>query len=487
MSFETSSITEEGKAVLTSSLIQPNITSRFIYDEPQENKFDDFVLTEIGISELFADMHKGKLKYNFDNNCWYIYDGTKWNICKKNEISEVVKEWLQVIKSLPMFLSSESQKWLKANATRSKISNILKLSNSNKNLATASNEFDLIPELINFTNGTYNLETSVLQPHNPDDMLTKIINFDYDADAKCPHWLTFINRVVDNDQNIIEYLQKACGYSISGTVSEEKVFYVYGAGGNGKSVFFNILMEIFKDFVIKTPTEMLLQKSFDGIPNDVVRMKGARMVVAAEMPENRNLNESKLKDLSGGDALTGRYLFQEYVEFKPMHSLWLYGNSKPKIVGTDNGIWRRIVILPFRVTIPDNERIPRHILQANLLSNKQGIFNWLIEGLSKYNSQGLKLPAILVEEMNEYRASLDETVSFISDCCIIDKKAECMGSDLVNSYETWCQNHGITSSGKKKLYEKLSNKGFEKCMTRAGHYTYFKGLRIRQEATENEK
>jgi putative DNA primase/helicase len=185
-----------------------------------------------------------------------------------------------------------------------------------------------------------------------------------------------------------------------------------------------------------------------------------------------------LKDLSGGDSLTGRYLFQEYVEFKPMHSLWLYGNTKPSITGTDNGIWRRIVILPFNVTIPDSERIPRHILQTNLLSNKQGIFNWLIEGLINYREQGLMLPPILVTEMNDYRASLDETMNFISDCIIIEKNAQCMGSEIVNNYETWCQNHGISSSGKKKLYANLVNKGFEKCVTRQGHYVYFKGLRL---------
>ena len=131
MNFETSSIIEEGKAVLTSSLIHTSNTTRFTYNVPQDKIFDDFLLTEIGISLLFADMHEGKLKFNFDNNCWYIYDGTKWCICKKNEIAEVVKEWLQMIKTFPMFLSDDSQKWLKANANRSKINNILQLSSSN--------------------------------------------------------------------------------------------------------------------------------------------------------------------------------------------------------------------------------------------------------------------------------------------------------------------------------------------------------------------
>jgi putative DNA primase/helicase len=157
-----------------------------------EISFDDFVLTEIGISNLFAGMNIGKLKFNFKNSSWYYYDGKIWNLSEKNEIVEIVKAWIQTIKQLPMFQDSDSKKWFKTNSNRSKINNILKLASSNLNLATTSNDFDIKPELINFTNGTFNLKSLSLQPHNPDDLITKIIDFEYDPNASSPYWDKFI-------------------------------------------------------------------------------------------------------------------------------------------------------------------------------------------------------------------------------------------------------------------------------------------------------
>jgi putative DNA primase/helicase len=444
------------------------------------NKSNRFRLNEIYISDCFAYMHNDIIKFNVNNGKWYFYDNKKWCLDYRNSIVERVKVWLLKLIKTPRVADEANQDFLKKMLNQSKINNLLKLASSNRSLVISSNDLDRNPSLINFNNGTLDLSTGRLQKHNPSNLLTKIINFDYDPIAICPEWEKFLSRVVGNDLEIIDYIQKACGYSISGTVSEEIFFYVFGEGGNGKSIFFNILMEIFSDFVIKTPTEMLLQKSYEGISNDIVRMKGSRMVIAAEMPENRNLNEAKLKDLTGGDKITGRQLYQEYIEFKPTHSLWLYGNSKPKIVGTDNGIWRRLVIIPFNVTIPEDERIPRHILQEQLLSNRQGIFNWIIEGLEKYRAEGLKMPAKLQQEMNDYRYSLDVIARFINDCCIVDPLAECMGSDLGQVYNDWCRNQGESFTGKRKLYEKLSYKGFQKFSKRQGHYIFFKGLMIKK-------
>jgi putative DNA primase/helicase len=262
---------------------------------------------------------------------------------------------------------------------------------------------------------------------------------------------------MDGNQDLIKFLQKAVGYSLTGSTREQVIFMFDGSGANGKSTFITLVLSLLGDYAQQTPTETLLRKQ-GGIPNDIARLKGARFVAAVEAESGRQLAEVLIKQLTGGDRITARFLYKELFEFEPTFKLFLAVNHKPNIKGTDHAIWRRVHVIPFKVTIPPEERDRN--LGEKLKAEHPGILRWAVEGCLLWQKEGLGVPESVTEATNDYRAEMDVIVDFIAECCEIDPTAKTKFSDLYRRYIEWSNENGQLNVSAPEFGQRLMEHGF---------------------------
>ena len=320
-------------------------------------------------------------------------------------------------------------------------------------------ELDSNPWLLNAANGTIDLKTGALRAHSRRDLVTKQAPTAFDPDARCPTWLAFLDTVMAGRQDLIEFLRRAVGYSLTGDVSEQVVFFPYGLGANGKTTFAETVTAMLGDYAQKAPRGMLTMRAgnSDGVPNDIARLPGARFVVSNEVEEGRRLAEAQVKDLAGGDTLTARFMRGEFFEFRPTHKLWIYGNHKPVIRGTDEGIWRRMRLIPFEVTIAAAKQ-DRKLLQK-LRAELPGILAWAVQGCLDWQRDGLSAPAEVTEATAAYRAEMDVLADFLSDKCYLAPSATVPKAALFVAYQTWCEVNRERPLGKIAFGARLKERG----------------------------
>ncbi len=253
-------------------------------------------------------------------------------------------------------------------------------------------------------------------------------------------WEKFVLEITGENLELFRFLQKATGYSLIGSTRDQCFFLLYGTGSNGKSTYIKTISTMLGDYAGATPMESLLIKRGDAIRNDVARLAGLRFVSAVETEGGRRLAESLVKQLTGGDKMTARFLHHEFFEFDPAFKLWLAVNHKPKIVGTDNAIWRRVRLIPFEVTISDAEKDPD--LAEKLKAELPGILNWALEGLQRWRREGLKEPDAVKAATRAYRSEMDVIGNFLEDCCDTDAEAEVNKAALYKAYAEWAHEAG---------------------------------------------
>jgi putative DNA primase/helicase len=296
------------------------------------------------------------------------------------------------------------------------------------------------PYDVNCLNGTFNLKTMVLRPHIPEDHITFLAQVEYDPDAQCPLWLDHLKKVFDGDKKTIDSFQRICGYSLTETNPEQVIFIVWGGGKNGKSTTFDIISNILGDYSASAKAESFMKMGENSdARNDLARLHRKRVVITSEPQRNSKLNESLIKSATGGDKISTRFLYQEFFEWIPQFKIFINTNHQPKIADGDEGIWRRIRMIPFTHQFDEDER-DREI-KDKLMAEKSGIFNWLINGYRKYIDNDLggfrESPAIL-EATSAYRRREDIFQEYLDERCIIDKEMTVTKSDLYSDYIKWC-------------------------------------------------
>jgi putative DNA primase/helicase len=273
------------------------------------------------------------------------------------------------------------------------------------------------------------------------------------------------------DKDNQTFLQKGVGVSLTG-VTIQSLFFLFGSGANGKSTFIEVLLSLLGGYAAKTGADTLLMQDKRGIPNDVAALAGKRLVVASELPDGRRLNEGQVKDLTGGDSITARFLNQEFFTFKPEFTLWMYGNHKPIITGTDDGIWRRIRLIPFTAQIPENEQDTQ--LAAKLKAELPGILAWAVRGWQLYQQEGMAAPTAVSQATDSYRAESDILGQFLADCTIQQESVKVMSSNLTQVYNQWANENGERSRTSKWLSSRLQERGF--INKREGPGKFWQGL-----------
>jgi putative DNA primase/helicase len=308
----------------------------------------------------------------------------------------------------------------------------------------------------------------------------------FHPDADCPRWRKFMATIFSGDAERVAFVQRALGYSLVTDVSGDSVFFCYGSGRNGKSTMFEVLRKIWGDYLVQLPIEALLSQNRGARDltgsAEVTRLHGARIAWTSEIPEDRRLNEALVKDLTGGDTITARRLYQNPFTFSPTHKLWMTGNHQPEIRGIDEGIWRRIHLIPFDHQFPrDGE--PSYRDRASVLAELEtegpGILNWLLEGLQKYREQGLNPPAVVRRATEHYRKESDVLADFIEERCVQGPQLTVTSADLWNAYVTFCSGGRPAYSTKRALAAAMTQRGFQ--LHHTAKHRMIKGLALRRD------
>lgn len=414
-----------------------------------------YTFDDMGNAERIYDAYGGFIRYSYTDKRWLYYDTRKWCMDTTGEIERAAE---QAIKALdadePMYARAaelddeggdgEGKKLYKAYLAHKKYSRSNRgkkamLDELRHKIPISPMQTDIDGMLLNTPTGIFDLREGVLRPHDPEAYITKIAHVEYDPTATCPTWERFLGEIFGGDTDLINYVQRAVGYSMTASTVEQCVFFLHGSGSNGKSTFLSIVREMMGDYTVNIQPETIMVKNSPGGANsDIARLKSARLVTTVEPNEGARLNEGLLKQLSGEDPVTARRLYGDEFEFIPQFKLWMATNHRPLIRGTDDGIWRRIKMIPFTVQIPD-EKKDKH-LAGKLRRELPGIFNWAIDGCRKYQEGGLQEPRSVRGSTMEYRKDMDAIQQFIDECC--EQSGKCPAVSLYSAYSDWAKrNH----------------------------------------------
>lgn len=443
--------------------------------------------TDYGNAERLVALYGGYIRFCADLNRWLAWDGTRWQVDAIGKVKQFAKKTIRSIYTEASLESDDSKrrakaKWAMRSESQAAIGSMISLAESEPGIAVTADALDTDPWLLNVQNGTIDLRTGEIREHRPESLITKVIPVEYDPSATYPRWKEFLEQIMNDNQELIRFLKKAIGYSLTGVTTERVMFMCHGDGANGKSTFLRVIMEMLNDYALRTPTETLMAKQSWGIPNDVARLKGARFVTAIEGEEGQRLAESFIKQITGNDKISARFMRAEWFDFFPEFKLWFATNHKPEIQSTDKAIWDRMRLVPFDVTIPDDKQDKQLI--EKLKSELPGILRWAVEGCMAWQGEGLGLPQAVKNATNQYRAETDNASEFLEDWCEAQPQAMVPLDDFYKAYQLWCQMGEQSSLKKIKFNKRVQECGYEK---RKSGVWYWVGIQLKEEFAKKAK
>ncbi|MHB1042358.1 MAG: DNA primase family protein [Eubacteriales bacterium] len=424
-----------------------------------------FNCTDMGNAKRLVWIHGVDLRFCYTWRKWLVYDGLRWVKDDTGEVFRRAKETVQgIYEEAAAAVSEETRKELAKHAVRSeseaRIKAMVSLAESEPGIPVTTDQFDADQWLLNVANGTIDLRTSELRPHRREDLITKICPVEYHPKDSCPTWLAFLERIMDGNTALMVYLQKAMGYSLTGSTREKAVFLCHGVGDNGKTTLVNAVMELMGDYAMSLPLEALMERDRNAPTNDIARLKGARFVAGVETEAGRKMSEVLVKQLSGQDVITARFLHQEFFEFKPTCKIFIATNYKPVIRGDDLAIWRRVRLIPFETVIPPTEQDKE--LPDKLREELPGILAWAVHGAVAWFEDGLGEPEEVKAATEGYRSEMDSFSGFIEENCLINPTIKASAASLYEAYSTWCKDSGARDIGQRNFGLRLTERGFNK-------------------------
>lgn len=430
--------------------------------------------SDITNRDFFIKAYSQKIRYCISWNKFLIWNGTCWQIDTRGRVEEMCIDFIhkmyRALRSIDdLQLKILFEKHLVRSENYRRIQGMVGLLKMSKDLKVEDFELDKDHLLFNTPTQTINLRTEKIRDPSNKDLITNKSNFVFQKDAKCPTWNLFLQQIFNKDNDLIHFVQKAMGYALSGDVSEQCLFILWGTGANGKSTFLNVLHHLFGDYARSTMIETFMKKNSEQ-SNDLARLKGARLVTTSEIEQGKPLSESLIKTVTGEDELTARFLYGEYFSFKPTFKIFMATNHKPKIRGADNGIWRRIKMIPFTVTILPEQRDKK--LTEKLIAENSGILNWLIQGYAMWKKEDLEDPDAVRQANEEYRMDMDAVGTFVNDCLELDAALQWRlhTKILYETYIKWCAKNNERVMSQKWLGLRMSEKGFKRLSSNGQRY-----------------
>ena len=445
----------------------------------------DFHCTDFGNAERFLAKYSNEVLYCKLQDSWYIWDKDigVWEKDNLLKIRECVKRVLIDIYHEVEYHQNHDDRakiarWAIQCEKPEHINACLNVAQSDPKIVIHPSKFDNDKYLFNMKNGTYDLRTHTLLPHDKENFITKVVNYNYDSSATCPRFNKFVERIFrsrkDREQ-VKEYIQKALGYSLTGEISQQAIFLLYGSGANGKSTLIETQRLVVGDYGTTVDSSSLTTKKNDSVRNDIARLPNVRFVAASENAKGTVLDEELVKKLSGGDQVTARFLFQEEFQFYPQLKLWWAFNHPPGLNDFTHSLMRRLKLIPFEEVIGDDEKIDQAILLLWHSEELSGIFNWEINGLKKFQKDGLKdIPAVK-DAVKAFKEEQDRLHEFISMVCFIPGTDGVPMQDVVTGasllgmrYNDWAAKNNEKPMSQRKFSMELAERGFKRSHTAKG-------------------
>jgi putative DNA primase/helicase len=431
---------------------------------PTPRQHDDYHLTDLGNGKRLVDACGERLRYVAEWKQWIVWDGARWSL---GDDAGVVKMAHAVALSIYDGISAQPSeavrkamtKWATASESAVRIDAMIK--SARPYLTVAAKLLDTHPDKIVVKNGTINLRTGALTPHDPSDYITKMTAINYNPYAVAPKWVTFLAEIMPS-ADLIAYVQRMTGYILTGSTDAHCLFFLYGTGKNGKSTFLEALRLLTGDYYIVTSIEALLANDQTaGATPYVAALAGMRCAMASEMPEGRRFNESIIKDITGGGTITARMLYGAPFQYQPSHKLVISGNYKPRIPSTDNGIWRRMNIIPFTETIATPR--PMQDIIAEFHSELEGILAWAVQGAVAWYAHGLPYSEDINQATSSYRDEEDVVARFITERCVVVPGTNTLKHRVYEEWQRWTESENEKAAhawSQRRFTEQLLRKGF---------------------------
>lgn len=451
-------------------------------DEPEQKRYD---LTDLGNAWRFRDAAVDTLKWCEDLGTWLAWDGSKWVMDRKggsfaHQYIECVLNGIREAARSAGEKDKAAWKWYFDSQSSGHISAMKSIAKTLEGMGITTDDLDADPYLLNTPGGMIDLKSGSTLPHDPKRLCTKSTRVSPDTGVSAEEWRQFVFRICAERDELYRYLKSAGGYSLTGSVGEQKLFFCHGSGANGKTTFLEVLLSLLGDYGTTTGTETLLASRTVNPTTEyeLARLKAARMVTADETGKGRRLNEERVKILTGGGTITGRFPYGKPFTYRPEFKLWLSSNHKPDIRGTDHGIWRRIRLIPFDVEIPRDEIIQDF---DRLLVEREGpgILAWFIAGCADWAKYGLATADSVDSATQLYREEMDTLATFLSECVEFDEDPDvfCETSTLYKVYRAWAERSGESPVSLMRFSLDLKARGFVRDKGSHSRRPGFRGLR----------
>ena len=460
---------QQSPAVLSSKKPKDNVT----------DKLAKLGETDTDNAQRFAERFGHKVIFTSGRG-WLVFDGIRFKPEATLETLELAKTAARLINDEVALQRGEKARLARSDFAKQSLSkaSLERMIDLAKGLlAVEDSKLDSDPMLLNTETGTVDLRTGQLEKHDRRDLLTKLAPVAADPDAICPQFRKFMHQVTRGDTDLIRYIQKCIGYTLTGDTSEQILFFVYGPGQTGKSTLVNLIRNMMGDYGRHTPTETLLVKQYDNaIPADLARLAGVRMVTAIEANFNRHLDEARIKGMTGGEPITARFMRQNFFEFKPNFKLWLVANDRPRVRSTDTALWRRIRVLPFSVEISKSNCDPD--LSEKLKAEWPGILAWAVRGCLKWQTEGLVEPARVQTATADWQNQVDHLKRFVGETLIFIPDGRVQARSMYESYSRWCSQNGERRSSMAHFKTRLSET-FDLARTKINGRGWWKGVKLK--------
>jgi putative DNA primase/helicase len=398
--------------------------------------------TDLGNAKRLVTLHGKDIRYVHEWKQWIIWGKHHWEIDYDGAAIRLAKETVQAmyIEATKIADHEKSRALIKhglKSQAEPRLLAMVSLAKSDLEVVLSAKKLDSNPWLLGVPNGVIELKTGDFRTGRREDYITKQAGVPYDAEAKCPEWLKFLDTITGGNGELQLYLQRVIGYCLTGVVSEEVAFVTYGTGNNGKSTFRESLHLVLGDHAIAADAGLLIERKSPGSASEeIARLKGLRLVAINETKENDQFNEARIKYITSNDTITARKLYGHFFDFFPTHKIFVATNHKPIVRGTDEGIWRRLHLIPFTVTIA-KEAVEKDFRERRLVPELAGILNWAIEGVLQYRRDGLNPPAVVRAATDDYRHDMDVVGQWIEECCVRDSNASVVTGQAYGNYSTW--------------------------------------------------
>jgi P4 family phage/plasmid primase-like protien len=430
--------------------------------------------TDSANSKRFARKFGNSIRWCDQWDKWLVWDGRRWAVDKTRAIDALAKKYAHGLwTDIGNIISTgeiddkfrrELIAFGKSSNSNSGIYNFSALSRSESGIPIVPEQLDTDQYLLNVKNGTLDLRTGKLLPHERAHFITKVAPVEYKENAQCPEFLKFLSEIFNGDAELIGFIQRLFGYCLTGDVMEEVLPIFYGTGANGKTTLLNIALKILGDYGGKAAPEFLTARKMSSHPTELCDLHGRRMVVASETEQGAGFAEAKVKELTGAERIKGRRMREDFWEFDPTHKLIVQTNYRPNVRGNDPAIWRRLLSVPFNVTIPKAKQ--DHTLPDKLEAEMSGILNWMLVGCLEWRRDGLKVPEVVRQATEEYKQNEDVFTRFIDQCCMEQHDATISAQEILEAYREF-SGDGKTMSAK-KFNGLLTNKGFKNQQIKSG-------------------